>query len=94
MLCAHWLQKIRGSIGPILFVIYMDMADAENNRCACPTPLLRACFKNKSSLHIFSTNFLNDRFLGFHPKKISFYLSKILMTFLSSTFLWFQALNI
>jgi len=39
ILCAHRLLKIRGNIGPILFVLYT--ADAENNRLhGLRTPLL------------------------------------------------------
>jgi len=36
----HRLLKIRGNIGPILFVGLLYTADAENNRCAWPPPPL------------------------------------------------------
>ena len=49
------------------------------------SPLLlrsRACFKKKSSLHIWPKNFWTT-FFSILPQNLTFYLSKILMTFFS-----------
>src|SRR6218665_1063145 len=81
ILCAHRLIKIRGNIGPILFVLYT--ADAENNKCrptspTWPTPLLLHKRCTALLLH-FRVNDVNDS-SSIHPS-LSFYWCRRLLNY-------------
>src|SRR6218665_1888900 len=70
ILCAHRLLKIRGNIGPILFVLYT--ADAENNRCAWPPPPLLHKQYMHSFTSLFQSGWLPTDSSSIHPS-LSFY---------------------
>src|SRR6218665_1868258 len=58
ILCAHRLLRIRGNIGPILFVLYT--ADAESNRCRPYMAMMAYSTTATQTIHSFTSSFQSE----------------------------------